>query len=180
MVLDAEERKCRHAESCREWREKNREKSRETTRQWKKDNPERSLEHAKKYREKNRERACEASRKWRMENPERAHEMAKKWREENPDRVRELMQFNRELYRARKRCAPGADYTTSELVDARWDYYGGQCYLCGGEADSIDHVIPLSKGGTHWPANLRPACMKCNALKHNIWPYDIGAHRKEL
>jgi 5-methylcytosine-specific restriction endonuclease McrA len=29
----------------------------------------------------------------------------------------------------------------------------------------IDHVIPVSKGGTGWPANLRPACGRCNLAK---------------
>jgi 5-methylcytosine-specific restriction endonuclease McrA len=26
-------------------------------------------------------------------------------------------------------------------------------------------VIPLSVGGTNWPANLRPACRSCNSAK---------------
>ena len=30
---------------------------------------------------------------------------------------------------------------------------------------TIDHVIPLSKGGTHEPGNCRLACFRCNAIK---------------
>ncbi len=28
-------------------------------------------------------------------------------------------------------------------------------------------MIPLSRGGTNWPANLRPACDRCNRKKRN-------------
>lgn len=65
-----------------------------------------------------------------------------------------------------------AGYYTEEQLQARIDFYGRRCYLCGCDWDvlplgqkTIDHVIPLSKGGTNWPANLRPACGSCNSKK---------------
>lgn len=45
----------------------------------------------------------------------------------------------------------------------------GKCWLCGKEASTIDHVKPLSKGGLHILANLRPACLSCNSRKRNRW-----------
>jgi 5-methylcytosine-specific restriction endonuclease McrA len=30
---------------------------------------------------------------------------------------------------------------------------------------SIEHRIPLSRGGSNWPANLAPACKTCNSSK---------------
>lgn len=57
------------------------------------------------------------------------------------------------------------------------------CYLCGGKCDAfdcwykndkvvcgdtyptIDHVVPLIKGGTHTWGNVRLACKKCNTHK---------------
>ena len=40
------------------------------------------------------------------------------------------------------------------------------CWLCGqGGADSVDHVIPHSKGGTDGYENLKAAHMKCNDRK---------------
>ena len=30
-------------------------------------------------------------------------------------------------------------------------------------AGTIDHVLPVALGGTHDPANLRPACGSCNS-----------------
>lgn len=44
--------------------------------------------------------------------------------------------------------------------------YGKWCYLCREKiGDTIDHVIPLSKGGTNDIENLRPACYDCNWQK---------------
>lgn len=44
--------------------------------------------------------------------------------------------------------------------------YGKLCYICRDKmADTIDHVVPLSKGGTNDLGNLRPACYDCNWQK---------------
>ena len=56
--------------------------------------------------------------------------------------------------------------TEQELIDLENDY-GGLCAYCGKEAEEIDHVIPLSRGGTNSIDNIVPCCAKCNDLKHN-------------
>jgi hypothetical protein len=39
-----------------------------------------------------------------------------------------------------------------------FDFYGDQCWLCHqGDADTIDHIIPVIDGGTDDLDNLRPA-----------------------
>jgi 5-methylcytosine-specific restriction endonuclease McrA len=50
-------------------------------------------------------------------------------------------------------------------VAARWAYYGGRCWMCGAQADTMDHVKPIAKGGSNHPSNLRPACNGCNGRK---------------
>lgn len=46
---------------------------------------------------------------------------------------------------------------------------GGRCHLCNRKVPekllTLDHLIPLSKGGTHTAENLRVACWPCNARK---------------
>ena len=37
------------------------------------------------------------------------------------------------------------------------------CVYCGDEANSVDHVIPLAKGGTDHPLNLVACCSRCNS-----------------
>lgn len=45
---------------------------------------------------------------------------------------------------------------------ARW---GHRCAYCGGVATHLDHVEPLSKGGTDTESNIVPACQHCNLSK---------------
>lgn len=48
---------------------------------------------------------------------------------------------------------------------------GGLCGICGGGVtrsdQSIDHIVPLSKGGPHTYANLRLAHVNCNKRRGN-------------
>lgn len=48
---------------------------------------------------------------------------------------------------------------------------GSRCHLCGKHccADEIhlDHVIPLARGGSHSPENIRVACAPCNLSKRD-------------
>lgn len=39
------------------------------------------------------------------------------------------------------------------------------CQYCGRAAESIDHVIPRSKGGEHTWENVVACCRRCNTLK---------------
>ena len=43
---------------------------------------------------------------------------------------------------------------------------GGKCEICGKSNNpSIDHIIPISKGGHDGIENLRVLCVSCNAKK---------------
>lgn len=45
----------------------------------------------------------------------------------------------------------------------------GICHICGEDgADTRDHVIPISRGGTNSPANLKPAHRGCNSSKGRL------------
>ena len=88
---------------------------------------------------------------------------AREWAKANPDKRR----ANQARRVARKANAPGVDYTTDTLIAARVALYGGRCFYCGAEdANTIDHRVPLARGGSHWPANLVPACGPCNYSKN--------------
>jgi 5-methylcytosine-specific restriction endonuclease McrA len=39
------------------------------------------------------------------------------------------------------------------------------CIYCGGQGGTVDHVIPLARGGHHAEGNLVPACRSCNTSK---------------
>lgn len=47
--------------------------------------------------------------------------------------------------------------------------YGDRCWLCGQPgATSVDHVVPISKGGAMFAVdNMRPAHLRCNQARGN-------------
>lgn len=72
----------------------------------------------------------------------------------------------------RKRAAYVADVHRAKIFERD----GGKCQLCGLKVDfskvaphpkspTIDHVIPIAKGGTHEPSNAQLAHFSCNCLK---------------
>ncbi len=42
---------------------------------------------------------------------------------------------------------------------------GKRCLYCGEASESIDHVMPLSRGGLSVTENCVPACLGCNGRK---------------
>jgi 5-methylcytosine-specific restriction endonuclease McrA len=52
------------------------------------------------------------------------------------------------------------------------------CQYCGGRAESIDHVIPRSRGGKHVWENVVAACRQCNTRKMNRLPSEAGLKLK--
>ena len=44
---------------------------------------------------------------------------------------------------------------------------GHRCQYCGGPAESLDHVIPRSRGGEHTWDNVVAACRPCNVGKRD-------------
>ncbi len=51
---------------------------------------------------------------------------------------------------------------------------GGRCAYCGAAAASIDHVVPRSRGGGHSWDNVVAACHRCNRIKADRLPADLG------
>lgn len=59
----------------------------------------------------------------------------------------------------------------SESVLERDDYV---CVYCGDYADTIDHIVPKSKGGLTISKNCVAACKKCNGKKADRTPEEAG------
>jgi 5-methylcytosine-specific restriction endonuclease McrA len=54
-----------------------------------------------------------------------------------------------------------------------------RCVYCATHLDqrtaTLDHVVPLARGGAHDPGNLVAACGPCNRLKGDLLPFDFFA-----
>lgn len=82
---------------------------------------------------------------------------AYRWAKRNPEKAKAI-QHNRR--------AESVGKLDPEKWKNRLDYYGGKCVYCNTENDiTIEHRIPISRGGTNLPANLVPACKSCNCKK---------------
>lgn len=154
-----EEHRKERIQAQKEWRVRNREYHKDYNRRYRREHLEEKRLYNYQYSREHREEALERTKRWQKENPERAKARSNRWKRENPERVR--IHGNRR--RARKVNAEGC--ASAEQIAARVEYYGGLCYLCGRPYEAIDHVVPLSRGGSNWPANQRPICALCNARK---------------
>lgn len=174
----------------REWKRKQVEKDPDY---WMKEyykNPERNRENARKFYHKNTEVILVKQKIWRAENPEVYLNASRRWKENNKERYRanhrewtknnaeHVRNYNR-MRRAHARGATIQDFSDEQLMQ-RMSVYGFKCAYCDeGNFEHIDHVIPLSKGGKHCLANLRPACAPCNLSKHNKSLKDWLEYRKQ-
>jgi 5-methylcytosine-specific restriction protein A len=54
---------------------------------------------------------------------------------------------------------------------------GGVCYYCGNkftpQALTMDHVVPLVRGGRSTKGNLVPACKECNTRKKQRLAFEM-------
>jgi 5-methylcytosine-specific restriction endonuclease McrA len=61
-----------------------------------------------------------------------------------------------------------------ELICILFDFKCASCGCC--KPLTMDHVIPLSRGGQHSITNIQPLCRKCNGQKHT----KSTDHRKSI
>lgn len=101
-------------------------------------------------------------------DPAARAEAQRRWRQKYPEKVREKSR----AYRARKRRALVERFSEREIYERdRW-----RCQICSEFIDSqlehpnpfspsIDHRIPLARGGDHSRANCQAAHLICNVRK---------------
>jgi 5-methylcytosine-specific restriction endonuclease McrA len=96
--------------------------------------------------------------------------------EDNKERLdrfkrNEYMRLKRGLYRRRARmgCVKRGAFTDKEwqIILETHAYRCAYCQVEDREHLTMDHVIPLSKGGKHDASNIVPACLDCNRRKQS-------------
>lgn len=137
-----------------------------------------------------REKTRGYSRAYYQRNKEKILAAAKQWRKENPELVRALRQAHRKAKphmqanaAAVRRARIRGTMVGPVDLEALWT---GSCGICGGAmtrdarfpdnaSPSIDHIIPLSKGGGHVVGNLQWAHLGCNKIKADKLPNEEAA-----
>ena len=62
-----------------------------------------------------------------------------------------------------------------ELTQFFKDHWHKPCKYCTMPSTSLDHIVPLSRGGTHEMGNLQLICVMCNTAKLD-YPEEIFLH----
>jgi len=73
-----------------------------------------------------------------------------------------------------------------ELKKSQWwkNILGkGLCHYCGGKFTAkeltMDHIVPVARGGTSTKGNVNPSCRKCNQEKNLHTPVDLAFQKLE-
>lgn len=86
------------------------------------------------------------------------------YQKRNPEASRERKRAGERRRHGRKIASSGIPIREYRAI---FTIYGGMCAYCLiAKADTLDHVVPLCKGGDHDITNVVPACRKCNFKKH--------------
>lgn len=112
----------------------------------------------------------------RVTHNEHINKLRKLWRERTPNARRDRMK------RARLGGGEVGYYSDQDVIDT----YGTDCHICGEPIDftaprqcgklgwersfHVDHVIPLSKGGSDTLDNVKPSHGQCNIIKWATMP----------
>jgi 5-methylcytosine-specific restriction endonuclease McrA len=141
------------------------EREREQARRWSKANPDGRRRIRQRWADANVERFREMRHAWKRAHPEVVRQARRETKRRHPE-------ANRSYVRARKVRKRGQTVLpiNPARLKERIAYFGGRCWMCGGVGTTLDHVKPISKGGLHILANLRPACVPCNSSKGARWP----------
>jgi 5-methylcytosine-specific restriction endonuclease McrA len=65
----------------------------------------------------------------------------------------------------RDSASPGLTTRERRELLRMWKRQCRSCVYCWGACETIDHVVPLVRGGTSYEGNLVPCCRACNSAK---------------
>lgn len=133
---------------------------------------EHALERMRQYHKENRQASIDRSKKFRKLNPDYRHQHYVDNRDRYYEQNREWREANLDYFCAaesRRRQARSVRMTKEDKdisLEYRKAIANDPCRYCGATGEHVDHMQPLSRGGTdHW-YNLTMACATCNLRKN--------------
>lgn len=155
---------------CKIWRQVNREKVRISNKKYRQKNIEKEKLWHKAYCQANFEKLKAQKKAYNNTNKEKIKIQTAMYRQVNPEKMR----INHRKQRALRRGLLHKFYENNYIFERD----GWLCGICGRKINkrlkypdphspSIDHIIPLSKGGNDSPINVQVAHLRCNMGKYN-------------
>lgn len=135
------------------------------------------------WKKRNREAANAATRTLRALQPEKIRRQNRRYRERNPFTVAVIAARNRA-----KQLGVTSTLTREEWADVvkQHDFI---CHVCGekvslqlglSETLSLDHIIPMSRGGNNSKSNVAPAHRRCNQNRTNMTVEEFDSWLKRV
>lgn len=166
-----------HKAAKKAWRDANRESLNARNKAWRNENPEKQKLAVDRWMATNRGRKHAARLRHYQENQGRYADNAKAWAAGNPEKIRS--------YRHRRRLlevsAVGA--FSGDDVKALLVLQKGRCAYCRCDISDryhIDHIHPLSKGGSNDKSNIQLLCVTCNHRKSAKDPIQFAQENGRL
>jgi 5-methylcytosine-specific restriction endonuclease McrA len=133
---------------------------------WRKANPEKVRAQRRKRKEDLQYRQKERKR-YREKNPDKHRESLQRWKRKNPHKKKQYKYEYRSKLKGNSSLISEKDL--KRLAEAT-------CSACGRADDlTLEHVIPVERGGSHSIGNLIILCRKCNSSKNSLtwieWKY---------
>lgn len=153
-----EQDKPKRLASLRKWRESNRAAASAASRAW--------------YA-RHREKILEQVRQWRIENPAEYRAAQRRYAEKHPARTKEVSRLASQKRRAIRRGL--SEHCTVEELGALKARQKGRCAYCQERRRlTVDHVIPLARGGSDLIRNIQFVCQPCNSKKNAKDPIEFA------
>ena len=131
----------------------------------------------KQYQQSNRERISEYQKQYRKSNSVQI--AALKNRYSLTPKGKAIAKADKHNRRAAK-LNNGGKHTGAEILEL-FDLQSGKCPYCKAKLHKtkrnsfhVDHVMPLSKGGSNNVSNIQLLCPRCNLSKHNKLPEEYA------
>lgn len=125
--------------------------------------------HSATFYRLNKDKVLDGNREWKARNIESVNASMKDWKAKNRMRVAEIEATRRARIKGVSIGNLSPNYSIS-----LFDFYGNVCInpSCSTPITTrnfltVDHVVPVSRGGSHDVSNMQPLCLSCNCAKGN-------------
>ncbi len=172
----------------KEYRDKNKSRIAEWKKQWVARNQDHVVTQSKLYRELHREQILQNHKIYRESNRASVSLRKKIWAQNNPIKASRIAKRYKQTQKGKNAAIKGNNTRRARLakvegtysvkyIDMLFENQLGKCVYCetklitaGRDKYHIDHIFPISKGGSNWPENLQLLCKKCNLSKGSKLP----------
>lgn len=151
------------------WRDKNKSRQRELTMAWQKENKDRVNANYRKLYAANPEKYNAKTKSKRDKNREKFNAWSREWKRKAGEKYKAARVCYEGKRNALKKGTSSHEKQLVTFMENIRVKEKSHCYYCGGlvAGDDVhfDHIVPISKGGSHSPANICVSCPGCNLEK---------------